>query len=96
MNGGSAEAVADALQLLYTEWMNGTLDSKYNSSTLYNLYNKKDILNKYIEIFNIITERYQESRLSFSAGNVLRSEEPHVSTFYKDIPGNSKAKILKG
>ncbi|MCP2500237.1 MAG: hypothetical protein NCA08_01510 [Deltaproteobacteria bacterium] len=96
VDGRSAEAVADALQLLYTEWMNGTLDSKYNSSTLYNLYNKKAILNKYIEIFNIITERYQESRLSFSAGNVLRSEEPHVSTICKDFPGNSKANILKG
>ena len=55
VDGGSAEAVAHALHVLYEHWLNNTLDEHYNTSNLYGLFAVDTVLDVYREIFDRIT-----------------------------------------
>jgi glycosyltransferase involved in cell wall biosynthesis len=58
----SPDDVAKAIQLLYFEWEKGTLDEKFSSKRLFDLFSEKRVIEKYIEIFKHIKSRQNNIR----------------------------------
>lgn len=50
----SPESVADALEMLWRAWMEGTLESSYGSRTLLSQFGEEPVLDLYRELFNRI------------------------------------------
>lgn len=53
-DGRSPDSVANAIGILYDEWRMGTLDEKYGSSKLFDLFGERRIIDLYLEIFRRI------------------------------------------
>jgi len=58
----SPGAIANAIQKFYIEWKKRTLEEKYSSSRLFNLFSEKQVIEKYIEIFSLIKSRQNNIR----------------------------------
>jgi hypothetical protein len=54
----SPEAVERAIKTLYVTWKEGSLESKYGSSRLFNLFDEHRVLGQYLEIFDRIKNRF--------------------------------------
>jgi len=50
----SASSITNALYELYEHWVRGTLNDRYNSYKLYDLFSPENIINQYVNIFNQI------------------------------------------
>jgi glycosyltransferase involved in cell wall biosynthesis len=50
----SSDAVAQAIERLYSAWAAGTLDSDYGSAHLFSLFSEEHVLEQYSEIFERI------------------------------------------
>jgi len=47
----SPDAVSKAIEILYNEWKTGTLNERYGSHNLFNLFSERYVLDQYLEIF---------------------------------------------
>jgi len=54
INGRSAEMVADAIQVMYESWINGTLDYQFGSEKLLPLYSSETIMDHYQDSFKVL------------------------------------------
>jgi len=53
----SPDAVEEAMKTLYSAWKEGSLESKYGSSHLFDLFDEKYVIGQYLEIFDRIRKK---------------------------------------
>ena len=51
VDGQSPDAVANAIDILYSHWINGTLNDKYSSHHLLPFFNQKTVIENYLNLF---------------------------------------------
>lgn len=54
VNNRSPDAIARAIEVFYSNWQQGTLEEKYTSYKLYDIFCEKQVMKKYIQLFRQI------------------------------------------
>jgi glycosyltransferase involved in cell wall biosynthesis len=56
VDGQAPEAVADAIEILYSHWTQGTLDDKFSSRQLFPLFSQKSVLDQYLKLIELFSK----------------------------------------